>query len=372
MKKILAILGLASLIGLSFPQSTFAAGISVSGGGKITVGQSATVNIVASGAEFNAFQGSISVSGSISVTSFSVGSANWMTQPSANGSFSGALLGQKVTSFTIATVKVKGTGVGSGAVTVSGVILKNGAATVGTSGGSATITVEKAPDLPGKVTISSTSHPDQATAYEATTIVLAWDKASGVDGFSYLLDIKEPDAKIDETLAKPSQIQIGKSEDAVNNITDGTLTGISISGITEPGFTANLTFTPVLTVPTGKVLTALADEAGKWSLVLDYPVTSGFHLLTVQGQKDKVLTPVSDQIAVEISQKNGGTINILTASDEEAPVKAAASPKQETKIDKTTIFYGITGLALIVMLVLFVILIRKRMRNKSLSKSIRN
>ena len=421
MKKLLAIVALVSMSLMMWPARSFAAGISASGGGTITVGQSLTINVVASGATFDTVSGSISVSGPVSVTSFTAGDATWLNKPTNGGSFNGAFLGDKKTSFTIATIKIKGTGVGSGAVTVSGASLKNAGAVVGNSSGSASFTIQKAPDLPGAVNVSSSTHPDQNTAYEATIIILTWDKASGVDGFSYLLDqaagttpaskitdaatsatfadkaigiyyfhikahktdgwgaashfkvtIKEPDAKIDPSLAGPSQVTVEKSGDAVNNIKDGTFTGIVISGITEPGFTANLTFTPVLTVPAGKVLTALADESGKWSLTLDYPVASGFHKLTVQGQKEKVLTPISEEVVFEISQKEGGTINILTPSDEQAPVKAVQTPEQKNKINKTTIFYADAGIALIGVIILIVVLIRKRMKAKGLIRAIKN
>jgi len=422
MKKIFATIALLSLSLIMLPTKSLAAGgIYASGGGNITVGQTITINVTASGATFDTISGSISVSGPVSVTSFSVGDATWLNKPTNGGSFNGAFLGEKKTSFTIATIKLKGTGVGSGAVSVSSASLKNAGTVVGSGSSNASITVEKAPDLPGKVAVSSSSHPDSTAAYEATTIVLSWEKASGVDGFSYLLDqaesttptskitdanttityadkaigtyyfhikahktdgwgatthltinIKEPDAKIDETLAGPSQIKIEKTNDTVNNIKDGTLTGIVISGVTEPGFAANLTIMPALTIPDGKTLTAVANETGVWSVLLDYPVASGFHVLTVQAQKDKVLTPVSGPVTFEISQREGGTINILTALDEKAPVKAAAAPEKTDKISKTVIFYSIAGLALIAMLVLLVILIKKRMKTKGIARSIRN
>jgi len=424
MKKLLAIVALISMSLMMWPiKSQAAGGVYASGGKTVTVGSTFTVSVTASGANFNAAQGKISISGPVSVVSFSAGGANnwtWTSAPSNGGTFVGVLLGagQRINSLNVATIKLKGTGVGSGSVSVSGVALEPSA---GNGAGGTNFTIEKAPDLPGAVKVSSSSHPDQAGAYEATTIALSWEKAAGVDGFSYILDqaagttpaskitdanvsasyanqaigvyyfhikahkadgwgavthfkinIKEPDAKIDTTLAAPNEIKIEKSTDAVNNIADGTFTGIVISGITEPGFTANLTFTPVLTVPAGKVLTALADETGKWSLVLDYPVSSGFHKLTVQAQNVKILTPVSKAVTFEVSQKEGGSINILTSADEQAPVKAVQSTEQSSKIDKNLIFYGIAGLALIGAIILIVILVRKRMKNKVLARAIKS
>jgi hypothetical protein len=341
-----------------------------------------------------------------------------MTQPSANGSFSGALLGQKVSSFTIATIKLKASSAGSGAVTVSNVILKNGAATAGSSGGAASYTIEKAPDLPGAVKVSSSSHPDSNAAYEATTIVLSWDKASGVDNFSYLLDqaekttppakatdantsatfadkavgtyyfhirahkpdgwggtthfkinIKEPDAKIDQSLSKPNNITIVKSDSFVNTIKDGTVTGLKISGKTEPGFTANFTLTPTPNLPEGKVMSATADTSGNFELILDFPIAAGFHKLSIQGQNAKVLTPISDEITFEISQKEGGAINILTDADISQPAKqevkaAEDNAKQGIKDklihNKSTIFLGIIGLFIVLLAVIGFIYYRRR------------
>ncbi len=371
MKKLLVFI-ITFLLTLSLiPKITLAAtGIFPSGGGTKTVGQTFTVTVTASGAEFNAFQGSISTSGSVSVISVSAGNADtWMSKPSANGTFSGALLGRKLSSLTIATIKLKANYVGKGNLTISNVILKNAANTVGTSGGTATFTIQKAPELPGTVNISSTSHPDQNVSYEATDIVLNWEKANGADGFSYLLDqtadttpeskisdantsvtytgkaigthyfhikahkpdgwgptshfkiqIKEPDPKINESLNKPSDIKIVRLNNAVNDIENGALTGIAISGLTEANYTANIILNPVPMVPEGKSLSAKADENGIFNLTIDYPIKAGFYKLTIQGQLDKVLTPVSDIILFEISLKEGGKINLISSEDIKPPV----------------------------------------------------
>jgi len=424
MKKFFATIALIALTVLMIPAKSLAAGgIYASGGKTVTVGSTFTVTVAASGGSFNAAEGKISISGPVSVVSFSAGGATnwqWTSTPTNGGTFAGGLFaaGQRLDSLTIATIKLKGTGVGNGSVNVSGVTL---APSAGNGAGGTNFTIEKAPDLPGKVAVSSSSHPDQAAAYEATTIALSWEKAAGVDGFSYLLDqaegttppskitdaatsatyadkaigiyyfhikahkadgwggvthfkinIKEPDAKIDPTLSQPNQIKFERAGEFVNSIKDGTLTGIVISGTTEPGFTANLTITPAPTLPAGKTLSALADETGKWSLLLDYPVASGFHKLTVQGQKEKVLTPISDEITFEISQKEGGTINVLTSNDEFAPVKAAQSQEKTSAISKTLLFYIVAGIILAAMIVFLVILIRKRVRAKGLAKAIKN
>jgi hypothetical protein len=371
MKKLLMIL-MGVLISISTLPigADAAAGIFPSGGGSKTVGQSFSVSVVASGGTFNAFQGTISVSGPVSVLSVSAGSADtWMSRPSNGGTFSGALLGRTATSLTIATLSLKGTSVGSGSVSVSGVSLLNGATTVSNSGGSTSFTIQRAPDLPGAVAVTSTSHPDQNESYEATTIELSWIKASGVDAFSYLLDqtadtappakttssetsvsyadqaigtyyfhirahkadgwggtthfkinIKEPEPKVDETLNVPSEIEIIKADDFANNITDGTILGIIIKGKVTAGFDALIKLTPALTLPEGKTLTVTSDTiTGNFEYLIDFPIPSGFYRLIVQGQKEKVLTPESDLIRFEISQKDGGSIEYISDDDAKAP-----------------------------------------------------
>lgn len=338
-----------------------AGGIYASGSGTKTVGQIFTVNVAASGATFNALEGTISVSGQVQVLSFSPGGATWITQPS-NGSHFVGMLTSPSSSLTVATIKLKATGVGTGAVNVSSVQLANAGEYVGNGAGSASFTIEEGADLPGLVKVSSSSHPDPNASYEETTIVLSWQKDSGVLGFSYLLDqtadttppasitssdtsityenkgvgtwffhiraqksdgwgstthfqvnIKEPDAKIDETLKKPSNIKVTKSKDFKTKIREGLVSGIIISGRTEPGFTANLTLNPGFDIPEGRTLSAQADNSGNFEYLIDYFIPSGHYILTVQGQKEKVLTPVSDEVIFEISLANGGKVSILNA-----------------------------------------------------------
>lgn len=415
MKKFLSlVIGLALAFGLMPTRALAAGGIYASGGGTKTIGTTFTVYVTASGATFDTVHGSISVSGPVSVVSFSPGSATWISQPSNGGTFDGAFLGQKQTSFTVATIKLKGTAAGSGAVSVSGVSLKNAGNVVGTDAGGTNFTIQKAPELPGAVAVSSTSHPDQNTAYEATTIALSWDKASGVDGFSYLLDqtadttpaakttdantsvsyadkavgvyyfhirahkpdgwgstthfkisIKEPDPKINESLGKPNDIKIVTDSTAIDDVLLGTLAGITISGKTEAGFTANIKFDPAPTVPEGKSLSILADASGKFTLPIGFPLKAGFYKLTIQGQKDKVLTPVSDEIRFEISLKEGGNINIITDKDSHTP--ATPAEKAQSFLDKSiplsTLIYIVLGL---VILGLIVVMSIRFLRNRKI------
>lgn len=423
MKKIVAIIAMLAMTVMTLPTKSLAAGgIYASGGKTVTVGSTITVNVVASGATFDTVSGSISVSGPVSVTSFTAGDATWINRPSNGGSFNGAFLGEKKTSFTVATIKLKGTGVGSGSVNVSGASLKNAGAVVGSGSGSTSFTIQKAPDLPGAVKVSSSTHPDPGTAYEATTIALSWVKDAGVDNFSYLLDqvadttpaakatdantsisypdkaigvyyfhirahktdgwgsashfkitIKEPDAKIDTTLSAPRDIQIRKSDGFVNTITDGTVTGIIISGVTEPNFTVNLTLTPAPTLPEGKKLSATADADGKFEVLLDYPIVAGYHKLTIQGQLLKVLTPISSETVFEISQAKGGSINVLTEADVIAPatVKAEQTKSFLSKFDKQTMLYVLGIIVLLALAIFAIVKYVRRKKSNNIARSIK-
>lgn len=426
MKKIIATIALFALTALVAPTKLLAAGgIYASGGGAKTVGQTFTASVTASGATFDTFEGTISVSGSLSVTSFSYGDATYIGAKPANGvHFVGSFLGEKKSSFTVATIKLKATSVGSGAVNVSNVVLKNAGSVVGSGSGNTNFTISKAPELPGAVNVTSSSHPDQNAAYEATTIALSWNKENGVDGFSYLLDqagntvpaakitdanttasysdkavgtyyfhirahktdgwgsttnfkinIKEPDAKIDQTLSSPNNIEIKKLDNYTNSVDNGTFSGIAVSGITEPGFTANLVLTPAPTIPEGKTLSAVANEEGKFEIIIDYPIASGFHTLKVQGQKDKVLTPISDIINFEISQAKGGSINILTSKDETVSViatqnKQAGSDSNKILSTKNIVYYVSAAIIILIILGCIAFWVIKRRRIRQLLKSL--
>lgn len=405
MKKFIIGSLIAFLILMFLPIKSLAAGgIYASGGGTKTVGQTFTVTVSASGATFNAIEGTISVSGPVSISSFSAGGATWLTAPDNGVHFKGMVAGS-TNSLTVASIKLKATGEGSGSVSVGSVRLANGGSDVGSGAGSASFSIQKAADLPGAVKVTSASHPDPNAAYDATTIALAWNKDSGVDAFSYLLDqtdgttppakttdantsvtyadkavgtyyfhirahkadgwgttttfkinIKEPDAKIDTTLSKPSDIKIERDASAKNDIDLGTLTGVTITGKTEPGYTANITLDPAPTLPEGKTLTAIADTKGEFKLLIDFPLKAGFYKLTIQGQQAKVLTPVSDPIKFEISLKDGGTINIITSNDINPPAKTVASVVKGAflKQEFSVMTYLIVTLALAILILIVI------------------
>jgi len=409
MKKLVFAFILSSFAILVLPKLAFAAGVSVSGGSLKYPGDTSTVSITASGATFNAFQGTISSSGVVKITGCTAGSATWVTQPTGAGSFVG-MVTSAVSSFRIATCSIKATAIGSGSVSVSGVDLDNNGSTVGTSGGSTGFDIVRQPTPPGAVTVTSSSHPDQNTAYEATTIILNWTApVSTTTGYSYLLDqtadttppatvtnnnltvtypnepigtyyfhirakngdgwgsatnfkitIKEPDPKIVATIAKPSNISIIKNSNFQNNITDGTVTNFTISGTTIANYMANIIFTPAITPPEGKILSVKADANGNFNFVVDFPFKAGNYTLTVQGQDNKTLTPVSDPVHFEISQSKGGTINILTASDTNVPV---IPPKKWWQKIDYRIVAGIAGLLFLLSLAGNALLILKK-RNK--------
>lgn len=419
MKKLIVILVAALVLSLSLASRTAAAGgIAPSGGGSKTVGTTFTITVRASGATFDSLQGVISVTGPVTVVSFSAGSATWLPgkSPSNGGQFVGIVTA--TSSLSIATIKLKGTAVGSGAVTVSGARLALSGAEVGTAGGSAGFTLTAAPNLPGNITATSSTHPDPARSYEATTVTLAWDRPSGVTALSYLIDdaagttpaakstsndltvtypnepvgthyfhirgqnadgwgattdfqinIKEPEPKIDSTLKKPSNITVEKGPNFKNNLTDGTVTGVIISGKTEPNFTANLILVPIPTLPDGKTLSAKADDKGVFSFTFDFPIKTGFYKLTAQGQNAKILTPVSDETMFELIEANGGSVTVLTSEDANVSTVTASS-------SKTTVLgslinsqhrnaYLISMAVLLMLIVLVLVIIVKKRRKRA-------
>ena len=408
MQKKFLIALLISFATLILPKLALAAGVSVSGGGLKYPNDTSSVSITASGTTFNAFQGTISSSGAVKITGCTAGDALWVTKPSGAGGFVGALT-SSTSSFHIATCSIKATTTGSGSVSVSGVQLANMGPIVGTDGGSVGFNIVRQPTPPGAVTVTSTSHPDQNTAYEATTIVLNWTApVATTTGYSYLLDqvadttppatvtnnnltvtypdeaigtyyfhirakngdgwgsttnfkitIKEPDPKIVATIAKPSNISVTKNSNFKNNITDGTVTNFTISGTTLPNYMANIIFTPAITPPEGKLLSVKADANGKFNFVVDFPFKADNYSLTVQGQDNKTLTPVSDPVHFEIVQAKGGAINILTAGDTNPPIIPAKKWYEKINYKITSL---VTASLLIISLALNVVLFIKRRR----------
>lgn len=354
------------LIGLTPLPVRAAGGIYASGGGTKTVGQTFSVTVKASGVEFDSLQGQISVSGPVSIVSFNAGSGGtWLPgkSPSNGGTFVG--ITSKTSSLTIATINLKATGTGNGAVSVNGPKLAKSGTVVSTDGGGTSFTINRAPTPPGGVSVTSATHPDQSTAYEAMTIELAWTKATGVTGFNYALDqsetttpsagltsdtgikyenkdigtyyfhirakngdgfgptthykitIKEPDPKVDSGITKATITRFVKNANFQSHIEDGTVSDFSIFGAVPVGYKANLVFTPALALPEGKSLSVDSKEDGTFEYVIDFPVKSGFYKITVQGQKDKTLTPVSDTYSIEVSVARGGSIRFITTKDTE-------------------------------------------------------
>lgn len=403
----------------SFPAPSFAAGgIYASGGGAKRVGDTFTVTVKASGVDFNSLQGTISVSGPVSIVTFSPGSATWLPgqAPSNGNQFVG--ITNTTSSLTVATIKLKATNTGSGSVNVSGVKLArtdNGVpSVVGTGAGGTSFTIDRALVIPGAVTVSSDTHPDQNTAYEATTVTLSWGQGNA-SGFAYSYDqvadtdpgqtvtgnivtityenlpvgsyyfhirpknndgwgpvthfkftIKEPDPKINESLGKPHDLTVVKLSDYVNNVTDGTFSGWSVSGVTEPNFVANIILDPVPTLPEGTVLSATADAEGKFTYLFNFPIKAGSYRLNVQGQSEKILTPVSDPISVEISQKSGGAVNVITSSDEFEPI--IPEKKWWEKINYQILAIGLGALVVIFLGFIVFLLVAGR----SVKKNLRN
>ncbi len=366
MRRLLSLLGILALITSFGPTPAHAAvGVFASGGGKKTAGQQFTITVTASGAEFDSLQGTISVSGPVSVVSFTAGGATWLPgkSPSNGGQFVG--ITSATSSLTVAKITLKGTKEGSGAVSVSGAKLARKGSIVGSDSGSTSFTIGKAVTPPGGVKVTSSTHPDQNQAYAATTVDLSWDKGSGVTGFSYIFNesdnttpeqkvtssntstkiegvavgthyfhiraqnadgwgstthfkvqVKEPDAVVDESVTKPVITSIEKASDFKTDLDAGTATGIVFKG-TGPtgGYKMNLTLVPAPTLPEGTTLSVDISEDGSWILPITVPMNAGFYKATAQAQKEKVLSPASEMVKFDLSLARGGRITILSDKD---------------------------------------------------------
>lgn len=352
-----------------FPASAFAAaGITPSGGTSVQNGQTFTITVKASGATFDSLQGIISVSGPVSIVSFSAGSATWLPgkTPANNNQFVGIV--SPTSSLTVATIKLKGTKEGSGTVKVTGARLARSGAEVGSAGGTTSFTITRALVPPGSITVSSASHPDQAAAYEATTVDFSWDKPAGVSGFSHAFDpvadttpatsvtttetavkyenvpvgthyfhiralngdgwgptthykvtVKEPDPKVDDALAKTTITAITLGDGYVNDVTAGTISKLTLSGTVVSGYAANVSLLPKPTLAAETKLTSEVSTDGNWTLVIPDGIPAGFYTVTAQGQKDKSLTPASDPMTIQLSVAEGGSLRIITAADTTKP-----------------------------------------------------
>jgi hypothetical protein len=350
-----------ALLPLSLERA-WAAGISVSGGGNKVVGQSFAVTVKASGAEFDSLQGTISVSGPVSV-SVSAGAATWLPgkAPSNGGQFVGIV--SPTSNLTVATITLKGTKEGKGSVSVSGVNLARNGSYVGSSGGSTSFTIGRAPTPPGSIAVTSSTHPDQNTFYEATTATLSWSPpGNGASGYSttfdeaaetvpgatistkettatytdlkigthyfhiraqngdgwgptthFKINIKEPDAKVDPSLTAPVISALDKAGDFKTDLTKGTVSGVVISGSGAlEGYSVNVSFEPKdrlpaeLFIPVGSASSAPAaadPQAGSAS-----SSASGESLATpTTGSGEAVGSASSPLTPLQTLPKSGGT-----------------------------------------------------------------
>lgn len=418
-KKFIASVSLFALICLALPTSAAAAGISVAGGGTKYAGDTATVTITASGASFDSFSGTISASGNVRVSSCTFADALWApSKPSCTGSFNGGLTSGPTSSLRIATLKVSMSAVGSGTIAVSNVLLVRNGSDVGSTSGSTSFTIQRRPTPPGAITITSTTHPDQTVAYEETGVTLNWERASGVTGFSYVFDqvadtvppatatsnettvsyadqaigvyyfhlralngdgwgdashfkvtIKEPDPRVKDGLAAPHDIVVKRAAAFSNDPLKGLFTGVIISGITEPNFTANIKLDPPPVLPENKLFSVAADATGHFEYTIDFPIKAGFYSLTTQGQDNKTLTPISDPILFEISPRLGGNVYIITAADTNVP--AVPVPKWWEKVAWMWVAAALSLLVLVFVTILTVIMVKNKKLARDFKKSLK-
>lgn len=396
-------LGMTLVLGgllLTTNSAAAAGGISPSGGGKFVTGQTFTITVKASGATFDSLQGTIKASGVAEVVSFSAGSATWLPgkSPSNGGQFVGIV--NATSSLTVATIKLKASKEGSGSVSVSGVRLARSGSEVGTGGGSTSYTITRAPTPPGGVEVSSSTHPDQNTAYEATTVELSWKAPSnGADGYSHAFDQSSETtpgtaisttattakyenlavgthyfhirahngdgwsgtthfkitikASVNSGLGAPTITKVGLAETYQNYLAEGTLSGLLIQGTALAGYTVHLKVEPSLNLDAAKYPNPLVTEKGTWELAVTDPVKAGFYKLIAQGEKDNVLTPESEAVRFEISLNDGGQVNIITDSDETTAFKQAEAERTRVaaaKARQKQIAGGSGGLLLMVLI----------------------
>lgn len=341
-----------------------AAGIFAGGGGNYVIGQKFTITITAKGTTFDALQGNISVSGPVNIVSFTPGNASWLPGKTPGNGQPFVGITTATSEIVVARITLTGTKEGNGSVSVGSVKLASKGQVVATDSGGANFSIGRAPQPPGQIKISSPSHPDQGVAYENRDITLQWDKPAGVSEFSYLLDqsagtvpatkadgagtsvsytgkeigtyyfhirakngdgwgpashfkitIKEPDPKINDELTKPVIAAIRKAKNFQTNVSEGTLSGITLYGTGQPDFKLNLNFTPKPGDIPAEAFSTTIDPTGAWQITFDQPLKAGFYTLTAQGQQDKTLTAMSEEVKVELSVAKGGNVQFITAKD---------------------------------------------------------
>jgi len=182
------------------PVQAASASFSTKGGGSVNTGNQVSVTVAVNGSEaYNAVSVTVNYSNLTFISASATGGWTGVSGPSNSGgnvSFSGALLGSSANgSRNVLTLRFRApNNPGSATVKSSGKIsLANGSGTQ-VSGGGNTITYNikepppPPPSGPGKVDVSSSTHPDQNAWYSNQNLNLSWNKASGVSGFSYELN----------------------------------------------------------------------------------------------------------------------------------------------------------------------------------------
>lgn len=345
-----------------------AAGVGPTSGGSHTVGSTFHISIIASGTTFNAFQGTIKVSGPVSA-SISPGGASWAPggTPSVGGTFQGGIT-SPASSFTIATLSLRGTGVGSGSVSVSGVQLVNNGSVVGTDGGSTSFTIVRAPTVPGVIPVGSSSNPDQNQDYGVTTAVLSWVAPdNGASGYSTVFDQDAnttPPQKantteltasydalavgvyyfhirgqngdgwgptttyrigvtqaLDNGLKAPTITRVKKLPSFKTDLAAGTVTGFVVQGSSTgvADFTLSLAVTPGDKLPAEQKLDTLVKADGSWEVVFNQPIPVGFYKLIATAKNEKTTAPASKEAKLEVSVASGGTAKLITSADAPKP-----------------------------------------------------
>jgi hypothetical protein len=135
----------------------------------------------------------------------------------------------------------------------------------------------------------------------------------------YKISVKEPDPKVDETLAKTTIDSVGLADSYVNDVTAGTISNLKLSGTVVSGYAANVSLLPKPTLPAETKLSSEVSTDGTWSLTIPDGIPAGFYTVTAQGQKEKSLTPASEPKMIQLSVAEGGSVRVITEADLNKP-----------------------------------------------------
>jgi hypothetical protein len=174
----------------------------------LTAGQNLTINISASATGANVdviqFSGISYNTAILEMQNFSKAANCAFVFPPSNYLYSCGLspvVGSSATNIATVTFKTKQSG--STSVSLSNIKAISGGVDVSIVGGAVSVNVSApyvAPQKPGLVYVSSSTHLDENSWYPSGNLNLSWSKPAGVTDFSYVLDAKDLTVSPDSSL----------------------------------------------------------------------------------------------------------------------------------------------------------------------------